>query len=103
MTSSDDPDRDRRPTSRQTTNRQRSKIKVRVTSSWSRLARREYSALDAAPASTTLSAISKKAARATLEYLQSNHTALEKFAAASSFSIDLSFVSDAEIHELNAS
>ena len=108
MTSSDDPDRDRRPplrrpTSRQTANPPRPKIKARLTSTWSRPARQEYSALGAQPPVATLSAISKKAARATLDYLHRHHAALEKFAPATAFLIDLSFVSDDEIKELNAS
>jgi probable rRNA maturation factor len=108
MTSSDDPDRDRRPTSRPKTNPLRPKIKARVTSNWSRAARREYSApgvgpSTASPSAAALNAISKRAVRATLEYLHSRHTALEKFAPATALAVDLSFVGDGEIQELNAS
>jgi probable rRNA maturation factor len=99
MTSSDDPDRDRRPSPKNREARAPS-ARARVSASWTPAARREYSApRPLAPAALTT--VAKRAARAGLEYLQ-QHNALEKFAPSQVFALDISFVSDDEIRELNA-
>jgi probable rRNA maturation factor len=93
MNSSDDPDRDRTPAN---------KNGVHVTTNWSRAARREYSAPSDTTSAAKLGSLAKRAARACLAHLQANHSALEKFAPAQTFTLDISFVGDEEIRELNA-
>ena len=105
MTSSDDPDRDRRQNFQQTLTARRSKARVRATTTWSKAARHAYglSEYSQAVSPTTLSSVARRAARTTLEYLQCHDSALQKFHCAQAFLLDLSFVGDDEMTELNSS
>jgi probable rRNA maturation factor len=103
MTSSDDPDRDRRPNSHLISDARAARVRTRATTSWSRAARNEYSAPGSSPGAGALGTAAKRAARASIAYLWRHHSALDRFAPARVFALDLSFVSDDEMTELNAS
>jgi probable rRNA maturation factor len=106
MTSTDDPDRDRRPSPLIPTRRKPKSPRARshVSVNWSAAARREYSLVAAASASATRAEIGKaarQAVRRTLSYL-AEAQALKNSADATTFTVELTFVSDAEMQELNS-
>lgn len=99
MTSSDDPDRDRSHSALSPFNSTRS-LRINIGITWSRLAQRENIAIAATATRKEINQSARAAARATLQHLQHSTQALNVFDARS-YAIDLSFVSNAEIAELN--
>lgn len=83
---------------------QRSKVHARVATTWSKPARQEYSRAADSSTPAQIGATAKRAARATLEYLQQNHNqALSRFQPAHKFALDISIIGEDEMTDLNSS
>jgi probable rRNA maturation factor len=78
---------------------------VQVTLHWSRAAGREYSRLEVAPARRAASALSKRAVRRAVQSTLHEAPLLSPVSLSPEtvFAVELSFVDDAEIQQLNAS
>lgn len=98
-----DPDPDRKSTRALNTPR------VQTSLHWSHAASREYSQLEAAPARRTISALAKRVIRHTLQNIATGALSQAPLISSISissetvFALELSFVDDAEIQEINAS
>jgi probable rRNA maturation factor len=79
--------------------------RVQIALHWSRAAGREYSRLEAAPARRTASALSKRAIRRAVQSALPAAPLLSSISLspATVFAVELSFVNDAEMQQLNAS
>ena len=101
MTSTDDPDRDRRPTRSRNSQAKTSKLRVQAAVTWSAAARREYSASNEF-SRAEIGKIARGAAKRAVIYTRENTSALQPFNEAKAFTLEISFVSDEEMCELNS-